>query len=149
MSGIFGEAKGEAGSYAGGKIADVTDPRLREAAQTGGAILAQGVPENQIASKVVSWLGNKDAPASLENARAVQAATGADQTPVTAGQLGNSFIQTVENLLGKIPFAGAQIKSAQANVQSQTEQAIQNSAANIAGGESGQPGGQRAGQLRC
>ena len=134
LSGIFGEAKGEAGSYAGGKIADVTDPRLREAAQTGGAILAQGVPENQIASKVVSWLGNKDAPASLENARAVQAATGADQTPVTAGQLGNSFIQTVENLLGKIPFTNAPIKSAQANVQSQTEQAIQNSAANIAGG---------------
>ena len=40
----FGEAKGEAGSYAGGKIADVTDPRLREGLETGGAVAAQGVP---------------------------------------------------------------------------------------------------------
>ena len=29
VNGIFGEAKGEAGSYVGGQVADATDPRLR------------------------------------------------------------------------------------------------------------------------
>ena len=134
LSGIFGEAKGEAGSYAGGKIADVTDPRLREGLETAGAVAAQGVPENKIATGITSRFGSKDAPAKYDAAKIVQGVTGADQPPVTAGQLGGGFIQTIENLLGKIPFTGAPIHSAQADVQSQIEAAIQKAAGNVAGG---------------
>jgi hypothetical protein len=134
LSGLFGEAKGEAGSYAGGKIADATDPRLREGLQTGGAVAMQGVPENKIGSWVVSRFGNKDAPTKYDAAKIVQGVTGADQPPVTAGQLGGGFMQTIENLLGKIPFTGAPIHSAQADVQSQIEQAIQKAAGNVAQG---------------
>ena len=132
LSGIFGEAKGEAGSSAGGKIADVTDPRLREGLETGGAVAAQGVPENKIGSWVVSRFGNNDAKAKYDAAKVVQGVTGADQPPVTAGQLGGGFMQTIENLLGKIPFTGTPIHSAQADVQSQIEQAIQKAAGNVA-----------------
>ena len=42
VQGVFGEAKGEAGSTVGGKIADATDPRLREGLETAGALTAQG-----------------------------------------------------------------------------------------------------------
>ena len=134
LSGVFGEAKGEAGSYVGGKIADVTDPRLREALETGGAVAAQGVPENKIGSWVVSRFGNNDAPTKYDAAKVVQGVTGADQPPVTAGQLGGGFMQTIENLLGKIPFTGTPIHSAQADVQSQIEDAIQKAAGNVAQG---------------
>jgi hypothetical protein len=134
LSGIFGEAKGEVGSYAGGKIADVTDPRLREGLETAGAVAAQGVPENKIATGITSRFGSKDAPAKYDAAKIVQGVTGADQPPVTAGQLGGGFIQTIENLLGKIPFTGTPIHSAQADVQSQIEQANQKAAGNVAGG---------------
>ena len=126
-------AKGEAGSFAGGKIADVTDPRLREGLETGGAVAAQGVPENKIATRVVSRFGDKDAATKYDAAKVVQGVTGADQPPVTAGQLGGGFIQTIENWLGKIPFTGTPIHSAQADVQSQIEQAIQKAAQNVAG----------------
>jgi hypothetical protein len=134
LSGIFGEAKGEVGSYAGGKIADVTDPRLREGLETAGSVAAQGVPENKIGSWVVSRFGNNDAKAKYDAAKVVQGVTGADQPPVTAGQLGGGFMQTIENLLGKIPFTGTPIHSAQADVQSQIEQAIQKAAGNVAQG---------------
>jgi hypothetical protein len=134
INGVFGEAKGEAGSYTGGKIADATDPRLREGLETAGAVTAQGVPENKIAAGITSWFGNKDAPAKYDAAKIVQGVTGADQPPVTAGQLGGGFMQTIENLLGKIPFTGTPIHSAQADVQAQIEQAIQKAAGNIAQG---------------
>ena len=68
LSGIFGEAKGEVGSYAGGKIADVTDPRLREALQTGGAVAAQTVPGRKaVAPATGFFLGNQDAPKILDD----------------------------------------------------------------------------------
>jgi hypothetical protein len=134
VSGILGEAKGEIGSYLGGKIADATDPRLREALQTGGAITAGGAPVEKIAAPVVRKLfANPSAPNAYDAAKTVQGATGASTPPITAGQLGGNFLQTIEGWLGRVPIVGAPIHAAQGNVEKQIEQTRDTAAQTVAG----------------
>jgi hypothetical protein len=134
VNGIFGEAKGEAGAYAGGKIADATDPRLREGFETAGAVAAPMVPGRKAVAPVTGFLlGDQDAPSTLDAARVVQGVTGAPNTPVTAGQLGGPFVKTIENWLGKLPLVGAPVHSAQSDVERQIQQTRDIAAQTVAG----------------
>jgi hypothetical protein len=115
--------KGELGSYLGGKLADWWgDPRLKELFETGGGVVGSQMPVSKVTTPVVSKVfGGPDAAEKFKSAQVVQDQTGADQSPVTAGQVGGPFIQTVERWLGKIPLTGTPIHSAQSDVQTQLD----------------------------
>jgi hypothetical protein len=124
FKGAVMEGLGEGGSYVGGKVAENTDPRLAPILQTGGAIVANGLPLEQGGSLLTRGLRDPEAgktyDAAMQTQADVNAANPNDQMtrpPITLGQVGTPFVKGAERVIGAAPILGIGVESARTNAK--------------------------------